>query len=1334
MGFAKLGSYPRLLVAAEPSRLELGTLFVGLASSIASGVPFPIIGIIFGQLLDDFNAVTCSESSGSGSDSDEQGGINSKILLIVYLGIAQFVLIYIHLLCWTMTGARLAQRLREKYLQNLLRQEPSFFDNLPAGEVASRLNTDIQTIRSGTAEKVGICISSFSFFVTAYIVAFIKDYILAAMLISLIPAYFLMSFVGSHYIEKYTGRMSDFAASAASIASEALNNIVVVQAFGANNRLEEKFSKALKDSETEGLKKATATGIQAGVLYFIAYGANGLAFWQGSRRIADSVRDGTAGATVGSTFTVIFVLVEGKSTVSVIMECLLTQLIATLLLSQVAPFIHLFTQAVASYHKLRDDIDRPSLIDGSSTEGIRLSQAEGGFEFQNVSFIYPSRPEITVLNSINLSIAPKKHTAIVGLSGSGKSTIAGLVTRLYDATEGEITFDGQKLTDLNTRDLRGFLSLVQQEPSLLDRSLLENIAHGLMNSSNPAHAHLKPILLGTSLNDLATEVRDGQDINVVAEKMGAEVVEIVELVRKAAGLADADGFIEALQYGYATMVGSSGRLISGGQKQRVSLARALVKDPAVLILDEATAALDSRSEQRIQRAINNISSGRTVITIAHRLSTITNADKIVCMHKGDILEEGTHSELMAANGPYSELVKLQTLGAASGAAKNDTTVSIESVSKSDATSITDVDNEKGSVSNDTEPTKEARVSTTEAPAADSAEDEEEEPETPRKSLWALCKGYAPALRPYLLVIFAALFGSSMVGGAFSGEAVIFGNTVGSLNPCHGAAEIMNRGNFYGLMFFVLALIEFFANIVSWGGFGFVAEKIVYKVRVLSFRSLFEQDLQWHQSEGRSPALLLSYITRDGNALAGLSGSVVGTLFSITVNLIAAIILTHIIAWRIALVCLALVPLLLGAGLMELMVLGQFEDRHENAYTKSVDIGVEAVTSIKTIASLSLEENTLQTYRRSLKGPRKETLKVTLQASLWQAMTYFLGNMVNALAYWWGSKQIINGNYTQTQFLIVVFSLLVSALLWSQMFALAPELSAARSAAARILGLIEIGKDKMNDKVKEIKGKDVEALEEKPTYDSGNKASSVQLRDVHFCYPARPDMKVLKGLNVDIKPGKFCALVGPSGAGKSTIISLVERLYTPESGSIVIDGVDVTKTSDVSFRDWISLVPQDSVLFEGSIEFNVGLGARPGHNVTIEEIQDACKLANIHDVIMALPNGYQTLCGPSGNQFSGGQKQRLSIARALVRKPKLLILDESTSALDAESEKLLQDGLEKAARGITVIAIAHRLHTIRKADVIFLIDGGVCTDSGSHDELLERSDSYRANVMHQTVAT
>lgn len=1013
-----------------------------------------------------------------------------------------------------------------------------------------------------------------------------------------------------------------------------------------------------------------------------------------------------------------------------------------MLLSQVAPFLHLFVAAVASFEKLREEIDRQSLINGTDTSGLRLSQAQGGFEFKNVSFKYPARPEVTVLDGINLSIRPNKHTAIVGLSGSGKSTIAGLVTRLYDPTEGQILFDGKDVRDINVRDLRSFLSLVQQEPSLLNRSLLENIAHGLVNSSDSRFSHLKEKLLSSELAELAAQLREGVDLKTAAEQRGAETAEIIRLVQHAAVLADADPFITRLQHGYGTIVGSSGRLISGGQKQRVALARALVKDPAVLILDEATASLDSQSEQRIQRAINNIATGRTMISIAHRLSTITSAHNIVVMQKGRILEEGTHSELMAKNGAYADLVKLQTLGSSSHK-QDDKTVKTEIDEVSERTSLAYTEYESSNMSNSDLEKAGNIISTAEDPVTDdSSADGEEELETPSKSLWALVRGYAPAVRPHLLMVLLALLGSSIVGGAFSGEAVIFGNTVGSLNPCKSPSSIDSRGNFFGLMFFILAIIEFFANLVSWSGFGWVSEKMVYTVRVLSFRSLFEQDLEWHQSKGRTPALLLSYITSDGNAVAGLSGSVIGSMLSITINLIAAIILTHIIAWRIALVCLSLVPLLLGAGLMELRILGKFEERHENAYTTSVDIGVEAITSIKTIASLSLEEETFSTYRKSLEGPRRETLRVTLEASLWQAMTYFLGNCVNALAYWWGAKQIIAGNYTQTQFFIVVFSLLVSALLWSQMFALAPELSNARAAMARILGLIELGSDKMQGHVpdyslplqssEDSKEKDVEATATTLSRQSGSQAASVQLRDVHFSYPARPDIKVLDGLSIDIRPGKFCALVGPSGAGKSTIISLVERLYAPQSGSILIDGADVSKTRDVTFRDTIALVPQESVLFEGSIEFNVGLGAKPGHEAALDEIIEACKLANIHDTIEALPNGYQTLCGPNGSQFSGGQKQRLSIARALVRKPRLLILDESTSALDAESEKLLQDGLEKAARGITVIAIAHRLHTIRKADVIVLIEAGKCVDYGTHDELLERSESYRLNVMHQTV--
>ncbi|KAJ6785158.1 hypothetical protein PWT90_04088 [Aphanocladium album] len=1322
----KLFRYPRLLLSANPCRVDISILLSGILSSIASGVPFPIIGIIFGQLLDDFNSISCAnQATGPGSDSEAQGSINDKILLIVYLAIAQFVLIYAHLTCWTLYGARLAQRLRQSYLQSLLRQEPSYFDDLPAGEVANRLSAGIQTIRSGTSEKVGICISSLSFFITAYVVAFIKDSKLAAMLVSLVPAYFLMSFIGGHYIEKYSGQMMEHAASAASVASEALSHVTVVQAFSANAKLEKAFSAAVQASQRDGIKKAAAVGIQSGVLYFIAYSANGLAFWQGSKQIAESVANGgRGGTTVGATFTVIFVLIE-----------------ATLLLSQVAPFIHLFSAAVASFEALRGTLHRQPLIkDGthqpsSADQNMQNSLKGFGFKIRNVSFTYLSRPEITVLDSVSLEIPPLKHTAIVGLSGSGKSTIASLVTRLYDPTSGEIILNDRDLKDFSLRHIRSLMALVQQDPSLLDRSILENIAHGLINSSHEHHAHLKATLVGPRLSEIAHRLRSAENLEIIMDEYEPATREIVQLVREAATMANADEFIRKLEKGYGTIVGSGGSLLSGGQKQRIALARALVKDPAVLILDEATSALDSKTEKQIQAAVARITSTRTILTIAHRLSTIITADNIVVMNKGVVQEQGTHSELLARNGPYASLVKLQTMNSDSDMEHSAQKSKIEACNVQEEVIPTITEK-----SGDNAPPVDVEN--------DMAEDERE-PELgaskaadlPKKSGLEIIKGYAPLLRPHLVTIAFALIASIIVGGAFSGEAVIFGNTVASLNPCKSLDSIKSSGSFFGLMFFILAIIEFFANVVSWTGFGRISEKIVYTVRVLSFRSLFEQSLQWHQDAGRTPSLLLSYITRDGDALAGLSGSVIGTLLSITINLFAAIILTHIIAWRIALVCLAVVPLLLGAGFLELRILGRFEERQEHAYAKSVDIGTEAVTSIKTIAALSIEEEIMSTYKRSLSGPREEILAVTLQASLCQAATYFFGNTVNALAYWWGSKQIIAGHYTQAQFLIVVFSLLVSAMLWSQMFALAPELTNAFGAMGRILGLLEIGSDKRNGsfhmlgQASSTESHDVEASQkhQSPRIFITSSGSSVELRDIHFAYPARPDTVVLDGLSLSIAPGTFCALVGPSGAGKSTVIALIERLYTPKSGSVLINGVDITTQYSTSFRDDIALVPQESVLFSGTIEFNLSLGAKPGQVVTQQDIEDACKLANIHDVIQELPNGYQTLCGPNGSQFSGGQRQRLSIARALIRKPKLLILDEPTSALDAESEKLLQDGLDKASQGITIIVIAHRLNTIKKADCIYQIEGGQCIDKGSHEELMKRSVRYRTNVMHQTIA-
>ncbi|PWY96094.1 putative ABC multidrug transporter [Aspergillus sclerotioniger CBS 115572] len=1292
--------FARLLVYSNPSTTDLLVLFIGFIAAIAAGVPFPIMSIVFGELVNGLDSASCEVSATTAGAY--QAGLNHKILLIVYVGIAYFGLIYIYSLCWNLSGERLAQRLRDRYFSSILRQDAEFFSKLSAGEVSARITGDIAVEQQGTNEKVGIVINSVAFFITAYVVAFIKDARLAGILVSLTPAYLLMALSGGFFVQKYFGSALESMGKASSVALEAFSNTMVVHAFSANARLEEKFVQLLHPALRAGVYKSVAMATQAGLLYFIAFSANGLAFWQGSAQIANAVESSGGGISVGNIFTVILILVD-----------------ASLILSQAAPFLRSFDAAAVAFRKLEADIDHRSTIDGTTEHtGRSLPEITGTVELHNVSFAYPSQPDRPVLQDLSFICPAGQQTAIVGLSGSGKSTVAGLITRFYNVNQGSVLLDGHDIMELNVRSVRSHLSLVQQEPYLLDRSILENIALGLVNS--PAHAYLRPLLMGTGLAEIAAAVRDGQELVTAALAHSDHAREIVSLVLHAAQLADANGFIERLQEGYGTMVGAKGNLISGGQKQRISLARSLVKDPRILILDEATASLDSATERRIQQALDKVAVGRTVITIAHRLATIKNADNIILMRQGRLIEQGTHQNLLAANGAYAELVRLQNLNVHGGEeGESDTacsTASSNGVQKPETATLDVL----------TEVEKPALVQAVEESKNGPEEEENQTASSTLSSLGSL-------FRPHLFALVLALTGAVVIGGTYCGSAIIFGNVVSKLSGCEEPADIRHAGHLFGLLFFMLAIIEFLANFISWSLFGWIAEQIIYKVRVLSLRTILEQDLAWHESKDHNPSMLLGLITKDSSALGGLTGSVVCTILSTLVSLVATITMTHIIAWKIALVCLSVVPLLLGAGWMRVTTLAAFEERHLEAFAHSNAITVEAVNSIKTVMSLSLEHEVLETYRRSLQAPMRQVTGYSAWANLWLAVGYGLSNFLYALAYWWGSKQIIAGEYTQQQFFIVQLALLVSSQLWGQMFALVPEVSRAFSATRRLLNLLDQGSTR--DLAAPLQGQgDLESSSsEKGPASTNTTGISVAFKQVHFSYPARPDTTVLHGLDLSIRAGQFAALVGPSGAGKSTIISLVERLYRPTSGTVEVDGMDIAYgDSNGAFRHQIAYVPQQSAMFEGTVRFNLMLGARPGQTPTQAELEDACRLANIHDTIMQLPDGYNTDCGPNGDRLSDGQKQRLAIARALVRKPQLLLLDESTSALDAESERLLQEGLDQARKVMTVIAIAHRLYTIRKANVIFMIENGQCVDRGTHAELVERSESYRVNALNQAV--
>ncbi|KAK9760183.1 hypothetical protein K7432_016068 [Basidiobolus ranarum] len=407
--------------------------------------------------------------------------------------------------------------------------------------------------------------------------------------------------------------------------------------------------------------------------------------------------------------------------------------------------------------------------------------------------------------------------------------------------------------------------------------------------------------------------------------------------------------------------------------------------------------------------------------------------------------------------------------------------------------------------------------------------------------------------------------------------------------------------------------------------------------------------------------------------------------------------------------------MIGAGAIRMALLRGYEDKAKTAYESSAQLACEATSAIRTVASLTRESDVCQLYHAELDIPTKAGKKNAFGASFVFACTQATVFLVNALGFWYGGKLVSEGEYDYQTFLTIFMSIVFGAQSAANVFSFVPDVTKAESAAGNIIDLldrqplIDVWSDE-GDKVDSIKG-------------------HITYSKVHFRYPTRPGVPVLRGLNLDIKPGQYAAIVGPSGCGKSTVIGLTERFYDVLAGCIKIDGKDIRKMNITDMRRHIALVGQEPTLYNLSIKENIcfGLTERVPSQA---EIEQAAQDANIHDFIMSLPDGYDTSLGSKGSQLSGGQKQRIAIARALIRNPKILLLDEATSALDAESEKVVQTALDKASQGRTTIAIAHRLSTIQKADVIYVLKNGEVNERGTHNELMALKGQYYSLVIQQ----